>query len=218
MPTPRSMRATDITLLSASDYHRERWRNGAGWTREILRLICDDAGHWAEAGASEAWQVRLSIADIEADCAFSAFPGIERELVLLQGDGIELDFADGSAARVEPRYGRVRFSGDAAPGCRLLGGPTRDFNLMWQARLVDAQLAVRPLVGKLLFTLDPGSCWALHLLAGQARFADRPDIAALAAGDSAWLTCAGAQRTRVGLEGAGEALLIRLHRPGVAAL
>ena len=58
--------------LPAHEYRRERWRNGHGWTREVLRMP----------EAAEDWDWRLSIAEIERDAPFSAFPGVERELVL----------------------------------------------------------------------------------------------------------------------------------------
>lgn len=72
------MQLTDLSsrVIPATEYRRERWRNQLGWTREILRL-----------GDADAWSLRLSIAEIEQDAVFSAFPGIDRELVLLHGNG-----------------------------------------------------------------------------------------------------------------------------------
>jgi hypothetical protein len=58
---------------------------------------------------------------------------------------------------------------------------------------------------------EPGTVWAIHLLAGQARFADESGLPALAAGDTALLQ-ANDTRLRHVLDGAGEALLIRLQR------
>ncbi|HEX7992014.1 MAG TPA: HutD family protein, partial [Stenotrophomonas sp.] len=89
-------------VIHSALYQRERWRNGLGWTREILRL--------PEQGD---WQLRLSIAEIEQDAAFSAFPGVERELVLLQGEGLRLRFADGRCETLLPPYQRLRFAGEA---------------------------------------------------------------------------------------------------------
>jgi hypothetical protein len=53
--------------------------------------------------------------------------------------------------------------------------------------------------------------WAIHLLAGQARFADDSGLPTLAAADTALLQADG-MRLRHVLEGAGEALLIRLQQ------
>ena len=191
-------------VLPAHTYRRERWRNGAGWTREIAR--------WPEAGD---WNWRLSIAEIEQDAPFSRFDGIERELVLLSGHGVRLRFDDGRCVALEPPHGRLRFAGEDAVQGELLDGPTQDFNLMWQRGTVDAQLWHRPLVGPMVIFADPGTTWVLHLIAGQARFADLSGLPDLAAGDTALLV-AGEERLRHVVDGAGEALLIRLQ-PVVAA-
>lgn len=84
------MQLTDLSsrVIPATEYRRERWRNQLGWTREILRL-----------GDADAWSLRLSIAEIEQDAAFSAFPGIDRELVLLHGNGMRLQFGDAVSGR-----------------------------------------------------------------------------------------------------------------------
>lgn len=69
------------------------------------------------------------MADITADGPFSAFPGVERWFVVLSGTGVALAFADGERP-VLAGDPPLRFDGGAAPGCRLLEGPTRDLNLM----------------------------------------------------------------------------------------
>jgi hypothetical protein len=53
--------------------------------------------------------------------------------------------------------------------------------------------------------------WVVHLLAGQARFADESGLPDLAATDTALLR-ADDTRLRHVLDGAGEALLIRLQQ------
>lgn len=195
--------STDTVLGAATrvipsfEYRRERWRNGLGWTREILRVPDNDD-----------WQVRLSIAEIEQDAAFSSFPGIERELVLLRGEGLRLRFDDGTVHTLLPPHDRLRFAGEAEVSGELVDGLTHDFNLMWKREAVDAELLHRPLVGSMFFFTEPGAAWAIHLLAGQAAFEDHPDLPPLAAGDTAWLA-AGARR-RYALRGGGELLAIRL--------
>lgn len=186
-------------VLPANTYRRERWRNGAGWTREILR--------WPETGD---WDWRLSIAEIEEDAPFSPFPGVERELVLLSGNGVRLRFEDGRAVELRPPHQRLRFAGEAGVRGELIDGSTQDFNLMWRRDALDAQLWHRPLVGPMVIFAEPESTWVLHLLAGQARFADDSRLPDLAAGDTAVFS-AGAERLRHVVDGAGEALLIRMQ-------
>ncbi|MBF6022687.1 HutD/Ves family protein [Lysobacter niastensis] len=186
-------------VIPANEYRRERWRNQLGWTREIAR--------WPEEGD---WNWRLSIAEIERDSAFSAFPGIDRELVLLSGNGLRLRFEDGAVHDLEPPHGKLRFAGEASLVGELIDGPTHDFNLMWRRDRVRAQLWHRPLVGPMVIFVEPYTTWAVHLMAGQAHFGDDSGLPALAAGDSAIFT-AGDERLRHVLDGGGEALLIRIE-------
>jgi environmental stress-induced protein Ves len=190
-------------VIPANEYRRERWRNGLGWTREIH-------AH-AAAGSPDDWEWRLSIAEIEQDAPFSAFPGIDRELVLLSGNGLRLRFDDGEVRELHPPHDRLRFAGERAVTGELLDGPTQDFNLMWRRELVEAQLWHRPLVGPMVVFAEPGTIWAIHLLAGQARFADDSGLPDLAAADTALLQADGTRLRHV-LDGAGEALLIRLQQ------
>lgn len=188
-------------VIPASAYRRERWRNGLGWMRQIhAEPASGDAGDWD-------W--RLSIAEIEQDAAFSAFPGVDRELVLLSGNGLRLRFDDGDMVLLEPPHGRLRFAGERGVTGELVDGPTTDFNLMWRRDAVDAQLLHRPLIGPMVLFAEPGTTWALHLIAGEARFDAASELPPLRTGDTALL--AACERTRFLLDGGGELLAIRLQ-------
>jgi uncharacterized protein len=106
------------------------WRNGGGVTRELLA--------WPQAAD---WQLRVSVADIEGDGPFSPFPGVERWFAVIEGAGVELALPAGVTA-VAPGDAPLQFDGEAAPGCRLLQGPTRDLNLMH--RRGTGMAAMRP--------------------------------------------------------------------------
>ena len=186
-------------VITASAYRRERWKNGAGWTSEIHAQPGTDGGGWA-------W--RLSIAEIEQDAPFSVFPGVERELVLLEGNGLRLRFDDGRVETLLPPHDRSRFPGERALVGELVDGPTRDFNLMWRRDAVDAQLWHRPMVGSMAVFVSPGETWAVHMLAGKAGFQGEDGLPPIPAGDTALLVAG--RRRRFLLDGAGEALLIRL--------
>lgn len=186
-------------VVPANEYRRERWRNGFGWTREI---------HAQASQGDGGWDWRLSIAEIERDAPFSAFPGIDRELVLLHGNGLRLRFDDGEARLLEPPHGRLRFAGERAVTGELVDGSTHDFNLMWRREAIAAELLHRPLVGPMVFFAQPGTTWALHLLAGEARFDAACGLPRLHSGDTALLS--EPRRTRFLLDGGGEMLAIRL--------
>lgn len=185
-------------VIPSAAYRRERWRNMLGWTREILRHPDSDGWDW-----------RMSIAEIERDADFSAFPGIERELVLLSGNGLRLRFDDGEVHELQAAHDRVRFDGGRSVRGELLDGPTLDFNLMWRRESMGADLWHRPLAGSMVVFVEPHTTWVVHLVAGNARFADHSGLASLNAGDTAVLQ-AGGNRSRHVLDGGGEVLLIRL--------
>jgi environmental stress-induced protein Ves len=187
-------------VIPANEYRRVRWKNGSGWTREIACMP-----------EREDWDWRLSIAEIERDGPFSVFPGIDRELVLIRGNGLRLRFEDGEVRELQPPHERIRFAGERVVSGELLDGPTHDFNLMWRRDAIAAELLHRPLVGPMLFFTEPGTSWAIHLLSGQAKFDRASGLPDLWAGDTA-LLIDGNERRRYALEGGGELLAIKLNR------
>jgi len=189
-------------VIPANTYRRERWKNGLGWTREIVR----------SPGQGD-WDWRLSIAEIEEDAPFSCFDGIDRELVLLAGNGLRLCFDDGAVHELLPPHDRLRFAGERSATGALIDGPTQDFNLMWRRDAINAQLWHRPLVGPMVVFAEPDSVWVVHLIAGHARFADESGLPELAAADTALLV-GHESRQRFVLDGAGEVLVIRLRATG----
>ncbi len=192
MLTPMAM------VLRVQDYRRMRWRNGAGWTSEVARFPETDDWGW-----------RLSIAEVETDAPFSTFPGVERALVLLEGNGMRLRFDDGETRELLPSSGVLCFSGERPLVGQLVDGPSRDFNLMWKRDRVDAQLWRRSLVGAMVLFADPGETWVVHMLSGQAHFPGSYGLGEMESGETAILRGHDA-RTRFALDGAGELLLIRV--------
>lgn len=197
----------NITLIPANEYRRERWKNGLGWTREVVR--------WPLAG--EDWDWRISIAEVDKGGPFSSFPGVERELVLLSGEGMRLNFEDGESVELHPPHDRHRFVGERALEAELLGGPTHDFNLMWRRDRVEASLLHRPLVGSMLFFAEPGVLWAAYLLRGRAMVKDQLLPMVLEQGDTALLAPQPGDRNRLIIEGGGELLLVRIAPLGEPA-
>lgn len=108
------------------------WRNGAGLTRELAVQPL---------GAAADFDWRLSVAEVERDAPFSAFPGIDRCIVLLRGAGMRLHAADGRLdERLDRAHEPFHFSGDEALSATLIDGPCRDFNVMvrrgrWRANV-----------------------------------------------------------------------------------
>jgi uncharacterized protein len=109
-------------LIVTASVLPQRWRNGGGLTRELLA--------WPE-GAG--WSLRISVADIEANGPFSAFPGVARWFTVIEGAGVELDIA-GARHGLRPGDAPLAFDGAARTDCRLISGATRDLNLMLRSR------------------------------------------------------------------------------------
>ena len=190
----------NVALIPATEYRRERWSNGLGWTREVARHPAEGDFDW-----------RVSIAEVDRDVTFSAFPGVQRELVLLTGDGLRLHVDGQPPVELLPPHGRLRFSGDSPARAELLAGPTTDYNLMWRPDRVDATLLHRPLVGPMLFFAEPGVQWLVTLIAGRATVKDALLPLPMDQGDT--ILIGERHQGRVILEGGGELLLARLAPP-----
>jgi environmental stress-induced protein Ves len=115
--------AVRIRHLVAARYRAVPWRNGGGVTAEIA---IEPEG--AAVDSSFLW--RLSLARIDKSGPFSAFEGYDRTIALVAGAGMVLNFGARGSARVDKIMQPLAFSGEWAPECDLLGGPTEDFNVM----------------------------------------------------------------------------------------
>ena len=109
--------------LGPADYRAMPWKNGGGSTTELL---IHPPGATLEGGFL--W--RLSMADVAASGPFSAFPGVDRTLLLISGNGMELDHGEHGRQRLAGPLEPVAFSGDWTTQGRLLDGPCRDFNVL----------------------------------------------------------------------------------------
>jgi environmental stress-induced protein Ves len=192
---------TRLTLHPAAGYQRVRWKNDGGWTTEIAREPAGDASDFR-------W--RVSIADIESDGPFSVVPGVERDLLLLSGNGIELDIGDAPPLRLTERFQRVHFDGGVRADCRLMAGPTRDFNVMARRDALRAEVMARPLVGSMVLFAEAGVIWLAHAFSGSAEVRTGGTKQALETADTVRIDFETRDADRVVIEGAGEVVLVKL--------
>jgi len=108
-------------LIQYASLRPAPWKNGGGSTTEI-------AVHPANSGFDE-FDWRLSLATISQDGPFSSFPGIDRSLALVDGDGVLLDFGDERFV-LSPSEPLIEFAGEAAVHATVTGDTTTDFNVM----------------------------------------------------------------------------------------
>jgi environmental stress-induced protein Ves len=188
--------------LMPAEYRVMPWQNGRGATAEIRR-------HPREGEASLAFDWRLSLAAIDADAEFSLFPGYDRSILTVDGDGITLVVGERKPIELGPRAAPHAFPGDEPAHCRLLGGPTRDFNVMTRRGHASHQLLRRPLVGPMVLLPEPEIVWAIHVLAGWTRPQNDPAATTAQTGDTLIVELEPGDRPLV-LGGSGELALARI--------
>ncbi|HZT56113.1 MAG TPA: HutD family protein [Burkholderiaceae bacterium] len=133
------------------------WQNGAGLTREIALGGADPAR----------FDWRLSVAEVTRDAPFSAFPGVDRCIVLLAGAGKRLRSPDGAIDHALTRpLEPFRFPGEVPLAATLAGGASRDFNVMMRRGVFRSELrcthAAADLAGgDVSFALCIAGAWAL---------------------------------------------------------
>lgn len=115
------------------------WKNGGGSTTEIAI---------APPGASlDKFDWRISLATIAASGPFSAFPGVDRTLALVDGPGVMLEIGDEGRFVLSEDDPIVEFAGESVVSATLTGGVTTDFNVMTRRARCHHRLGRRVLSG-----------------------------------------------------------------------
>ena len=132
---------TNMKLISFDELVATPWKNGGGVTRE---LACYPAG-----AALDDFLWRISIAEVNRSGPFSAFPGIDRVITLLEGDGMQLIFSDGAQHALTTPLLPYHFRGERIVKAQLAGTASQDFNLMLRRDAVDGSLRIRHEIGEI---------------------------------------------------------------------
>lgn len=103
-------------IVSPAEFRTQPWKNGRGVTHEIVPLP-----------DSEAYEVRISLADDSVPRPFSRFPGYRRWSFLAGLAPIVLDVA-GRTHELIAIGDHIEVGGDVAIRCTLPSGPTRLLN------------------------------------------------------------------------------------------
>jgi len=129
-------------VIRNRDLVRVPWKNGGGTTAEVAA--------YPEGSTFDTFGWRVSMADVASDGPFSRFPGIDRTLILVEGEGIELD-VEGIVYPLDRATPKLSFSGDDITAGRLPSGPIRDLNVMTRrgrfrhrTRFVESGVALLP--------------------------------------------------------------------------
>ncbi len=138
-------------IVRAGDHRVMAWKNGGGSTAEIAVFPRE-----ATLGDFE-W--RVSMAHVGADGPFSSFPGIDRTLAILNGDGVVLAIDDRDPVTLTPTSQPLSFSADARTTCALVDGPVDDLNVM--TRGASFRHAVRRLAIEGEAAIDLTGAWGI---------------------------------------------------------
>ena len=138
-----SERLRMFRFISRDEYNAVPWENGRGMTSDILLL--------PQGATRQDFDIRVSVAPITADSAFSLFSGIDRHITLFKGAGLKLDFPSNSLTLrpLCPSY----FDNGEPPFARLIGGPVEVFNVLtrrgqWTARIEILRQNAKVVVGR----------------------------------------------------------------------
>ena len=137
-----------------SEHRAMPWANGLGTSYEVA----------SDRHADGEWTWRVAIAPVVEDGPFSVMPGVDRELVVIEGNGMVLE-VDGESVECLPAR-VVRFFGDSTTFARLVDGPVVDLGLM----TVRGSIA-----GSMVVITDAGEEFASDVIVavGEAAFEDK---------------------------------------------
>lgn len=128
-----------MNILRSSDYTHMPWKNGGGDTVEIAVF---------PSGASlDDFDWRISMATVAADGPFSAFPGVDRTLTVIEGQGVDLTIDGNRGASVRLNTLPYTFPADSMTDARLIDGPVRDLNIMTRRGRFGHQVCKTTIIG-----------------------------------------------------------------------
>ncbi len=118
-------------IINPDEFKTIPWKNGQGVTTE---LAISPGGTLAD------FDWRLSIASVVENGVFSDFTGYDRQLVLLNGNGMRLSHDDSQVDELTEALAVAAFDGGSRTVGTLLDGPIQDFNVMTKQGHYQAEL------------------------------------------------------------------------------
>ncbi|MBY5374643.1 HutD family protein [Rhizobium leguminosarum] len=164
-----------MRILRAGDHKRMPWKNGKGETVEIAVFPPD--------ASINDFDWRISMATVAEDGPFSIFPGIDRTLAILDGNGMVLDVEGSSPVLLTTASDPLAFPADIPVAARLEDGAITDLNVMTRRDGLAHTLIRIDVDGGKTVRLSPATCLLLcHR--GTLSFRRDGETGALAAGDA----------------------------------
>lgn len=126
-------------MRRAGEYRLTPWKNGGGTTAEIARS--------PGSATLENFDWRISMATIAVDGPFSRFDGIDRGLLVLEGE-LHLLTGRSPAVVLTPETMPLGFPGEQPIVAHIAPGPVLDLNVMTRRGRFAQRIARRRLAGK----------------------------------------------------------------------
>ena len=120
-----------LKILSPETFKPIPWKNGLGHTTE---LAINSGGNL------DNFDWRLSIASVVNDGDFSNFSGYQRNLVLIEGEGIILDHRNGEIDKLTNLLDIAHFDGGSKTYGSLVNGGIKDFKIMTKQNSYTAEV------------------------------------------------------------------------------
>jgi uncharacterized protein len=106
--------------IARADYQTKPWKNGKGTTHDIL-ILPEGSNH-------DSFDLRFALSPIVETAVFSSFPGADRVITVVEGEGLDLQFQ----TQIEhlSQYQSHYFDTGLDPIGTPLTGPVRVINVM----------------------------------------------------------------------------------------
>ncbi|WP_028279879.1 HutD family protein [Arthrobacter sp. H5] len=143
-----------MDILPAAGHRRIPWLNGQGYTTEVF----------VSPGLDGLFEWRLSIATIDSDAEFSQFPGVDRTLMALSPQGLDL-LDEAHPVRLD-QFAIHSFAGENRVSSINVSQPTLDLNLMTRRGRCHGTMVSRTVAGAWTVAADDGGQAAVVLLQG----------------------------------------------------
>jgi|GEM_PF-232558 len=121
-----------IKIISPEKFKTTLWKNGKGETTE---LAINDGG------TLDDFDWRISMATVVEDGVFSYFTGYLRNLILIDGHGMDLQHDQSKIDRLDHRLSFATFDGGCHTMATLTCGPIIDINVITNASKYEVDVA-----------------------------------------------------------------------------
>jgi uncharacterized protein len=157
------------------------WKNGGGETIEI--------GIAPDKSSLDTFDWRISRARIDRSGPFSPFPGIDRTIAAIEGEGILLCFENADPVTLTPAGAPLSFAGEMRVESEIINGTVTDLNVMTRRGRYRHRLTVLADSGSVDLSAGPHETVAI-VAAGSANLRARAGDIQLSDGDAILLSAA----------------------------